>query len=57
MPDVLRADDFDSFFESRKEGLVGLIESATGKQVDNTPIPLDVIEAADAEEEDEEDVA
>jgi hypothetical protein len=33
---ALRADDFDSFFEARRDALLGLVEGAMGKPIDRT---------------------
>jgi hypothetical protein len=45
-PVALRGDDFDTFFQARKEALLDRIEQAMGK-----PIPRDVAESTDYEDE------
>ncbi len=45
-PVALRGDDFDTFFQARKEALLDRIEKAMGK-----PIPRDVVESTDYEDE------
>lgn len=45
-PVALRGDDFDTFFQARKEALLDRIEKAMGK-----PIPRDVAESTEQEDE------
>ena len=45
-PVALRGDDFDTFFQARKEALLDRIEKAMDK-----PIPRDVAESAEYEDE------
>jgi hypothetical protein len=33
-PDALRDDDFEAFFERRKESLLGIVEEAMGKSIE-----------------------
>lgn len=49
-PAALRADNFDAFFQARKETLLNRIEEAMGK-----PIPREAFELEDAEPADWED--
>jgi hypothetical protein len=44
-PSILRADDFDAFFEARKQALIDVIESATGKQVIRSVVSPDFDDA------------
>ena len=50
---ALRADDFDAFFEARKEALLNLVEQTTGKSIDrvNQGAVPDLDDNADAAEE------
>jgi hypothetical protein len=50
---ALRADDFDAFFEARKEALLNLVEQATGKSIDrvNQGMALGQDNGEDVEEE------
>jgi hypothetical protein len=48
---ALRADDFEAFFEARKEALLNLVEETTGKSVDR------VNQGAALEQDNNEDVA
>lgn len=50
-PALLRADEFDSFYEARKKELLNLIATAMGKQLLPAVAAVDALE----DEEDEED--
>ena len=51
-PALLRADDFERFYEARKQSLIRIIETATGKTV--LPVTAEA-PPEDAEDEDEDE--
>lgn len=56
-PATLRTDDFDAFFEARRQALVNLIHTAMGKSAISTEEPVEPAgEPIDSEDDTDDDV-
>ena len=56
-PAALRGDDFEEFFEARRESLLVLVEQAMGKPIDRANLSTETDEQSDREDIAEEDAA
>lgn len=54
-PQTMRNDEFETFFEARREALLQRIEKAMGKKINRSAVVLETADAFQAEDEEEDD--